>query len=207
VNSHSATVGVVILSAGASSRMGKPKMLLPWGATSVLGHLLAQWRSLSIGQIAVVCAAGDARMDEELDRLGLPRQDRVENPAPARGMFSSIQCAARWIGWKPGLTHWIIGLGDQPHLRSETLQALMAFGAAHSQKICQPSRNGRPRHPVWMPRMVFQQLATAGEDNLKDFLASRSPILHLCALADPGLDSDMDTPADYERARRLFEQL
>ena len=38
--------GVIILAAGASSRMGRPKMLLPWGATSVLGHLIGQWQTL-----------------------------------------------------------------------------------------------------------------------------------------------------------------
>ena len=36
--------GVVILAAGASSRMGKPKLVLPWGKTSVLGHLIEQWK-------------------------------------------------------------------------------------------------------------------------------------------------------------------
>ena len=51
--------GVVILAAGASSRMGKPKLLLPWGGTSVLGHLIGQWKVLRAGQIAAVFAAGD----------------------------------------------------------------------------------------------------------------------------------------------------
>ena len=39
----SVRVGVVILAAGRSRRMGKPKLLLPWGETSVLGHLIRQW--------------------------------------------------------------------------------------------------------------------------------------------------------------------
>jgi len=39
---RSFAVGVVILAAGRSARMGRPKLLLPWGGTSVLGHLLAQ---------------------------------------------------------------------------------------------------------------------------------------------------------------------
>src|SRR5438094_8718530 len=115
--------GVVILAAGASSRMGKPKLVLPWGKTSVLGHLIEQWQQAG-GQIAVVHAAGDQAMDAELDRLDFPVADRIVNPQPERGMFSSIQCASAWGGWNSALTHWIIVLGDQPHLRPESLREL-----------------------------------------------------------------------------------
>ena len=108
-------LGVVLLAAGRSTRMGKPKLLLPWGRTSVLGHLIKQWKALGAKQIAVVCAPDDGAMRVELDRLGFPVQDRIINPAPDRGMFSSIQCAAQWSGWQAALTHWAIVLGDQPH--------------------------------------------------------------------------------------------
>ena len=56
---RSFSVGVVILAAGRSARMGRPKLLLPWGETSVLGHLIKQWQALGARQIAVVCAPGD----------------------------------------------------------------------------------------------------------------------------------------------------
>ncbi len=91
-------VGVIILAAGRSARMGRPKLLLPWGGTSVLGHLIRQWRALDAKQIAVVCARDDGAMQAELDRLGFAEENRICNPAPERGMFSSIQCAAQWPG-------------------------------------------------------------------------------------------------------------
>ncbi len=46
--------GVIILGAGASSRMGTPKLLLPWRDTTIIGHLISQWRELGAAQIAVV---------------------------------------------------------------------------------------------------------------------------------------------------------
>ena len=98
--------GVVILAAGASLRMGKPKMLLPWGKTTILGHLIEQWNGLASEQIGVVWATGDQRLQKELDRLGFPSKNRILNPAPERGMFSSIQCAAGWPDWNAALTHW-----------------------------------------------------------------------------------------------------
>lgn len=197
-------LGVVILGAGASARMGRPKLLLPWGATSVLGHLIHQWRTLRAEQIAVVCADSHEAIHAELNRLGFPKQDRVTNPAPESGMFSSIQCAARWPGWKAGLTHWTIVLGDQPHLQTKTLRALIDFGSTQPQRVCQPNRNGRARHPVLLPRSIFQELCQATEENLKQFLQNRTARRALCGMDDAGLDFDIDEPADYERAVQRF---
>lgn len=191
-------VGAVILAAGRSTRMGRPKLLLPWGQTSVLGHLIGQWRELGARQIAVVCASGDRVLQGELDRLGFAAADRISNPAPGQGMFSSVQCAARWPGWREDLTHWAIVLGDQPHLRRATLRAVLEFSAAQKDRVCQPARDGRPRHPVVLPEAAFRQLAASTAANLKEFLAAGE--VAVCALDDAGLDLDLDRPEDYLRA-------
>ncbi|HXT39587.1 MAG TPA: nucleotidyltransferase family protein [Candidatus Angelobacter sp.] len=195
--------GVVILAAGASSRMGKPKLLLPWGETSVLGHLIRQWHKLRAKQIAVVHATFDQPLCAELDRLRVPSTNRIVNPQPDRGMFSSVQCAANWGGWNSALTHRVIVLGDQPHLRIETLRALLDFAATCPRSICQPGRHGRPRHPVVMPKAIFSRLKNSSEETLKQFLQQSGSEPVLCEMDDTGLDFDMDTPADYEQALRL----
>jgi molybdenum cofactor cytidylyltransferase len=189
--------GVVVLGAGRSRRMGQSKLLLPWGGTSVIGHLLAVWRAVGVNQIAVVSAADGAEVTGELDRLGFDAAGRILNPKPDQGMFSSIQCAARWSGWKPDLTHWIIALGDQPHLRQETFSKLCAFAGAHADRICQPAHNGRTGHPVVLPGKDFHELATTGARDLREFLRPRT--VALCEVDDPGLTWDMDTPEDYRR--------
>jgi len=194
----------LILAAGASSRMGKPKLLLPWGDTSVIGHLIQQWQQAEASQIAVVLAAADKALERELERIGFPAADRIHNPAPERGMFSSIQCAARWPGWKPSLRHWVIALGDQPHLRPETLRALLRLGTAHPESVCQLSRHGRPRHPVLLPAVAFQQLGNSTHANLKEFLKNLSLDFVQEESDDSGLDLDIDHPADYDKAVRLF---
>ncbi len=198
------SLGVVILAAGASSRMGRPKLLLPWGATSVLGHLIAQWTELRADQVTVVCAAGAREIFEELDRLQFPSQNRILNPAPERGMFSSIQCAARWTGWQSGVTQWAIALGDQPHLQDGTLRALLQRAVADPEKIWQPSWQGHGRHPVVLPAAVFKQLKDASDEHFKSFLGRFAAQVALCEQDDPGLAFDLDTPADYEGALRMF---
>ena len=196
--------GVVILAAGASSRMGRPKLLLPWGETSVLGHLIGQWQVLQARQITVVHAEGDDALGAELDRLAFVAVHRIANPTAERGMFSSIQCAARWRGWNRELTHWAIVLGDQPHLREQTLRALLECAAAHPQQVCQPARNGRARHPVIVPAAVFGRVADSSRANLKQFLQNAAFDVALCPSDDAALDLDLDTPADYEKALRIF---
>src|ERR1019366_10818668 len=110
-------LAVLLLGAGASSRMGRPKLLLPWRGTTIIGHLLSQWREVGAAQIAVVLRPDDAALMAELDRLNFSKSDRIENPQPERGMFSSIVCAANWQGWQKDISSWAIVLGDQPHLR------------------------------------------------------------------------------------------
>ena len=203
---HTYAVGVVILGAGRSRRMGRPKLLLPWGKTSVLGHLIAQWQGLGAKQVAFVCAAGDQPGLLELERLGFPATNRISNPAPNRGMFSSVQSAAQWQGWQPALTHWAIVLGDQPLVLGETLRRLLEFSAARPDMICQPAREGHGRHPVVLPRAAFLALADSAAPNLKAFLQARAAEVSYCTAQDPGLEVDLDRPEDYERALELAKK-
>jgi molybdenum cofactor cytidylyltransferase len=194
------SVGVIILAAGRSARMGRPKLLLPWNQTSVLGHLIEQWQTLEAEQIAVVCAPGDVAVRAELDRLGFAEANRIGNPAPERGMFSSIQCAAQWSGWQASLTHWAIVLGDQPHLQPQTLRRVLEFSAALPARASQPARRDHGRHPVLLPKALFQQLADSTAPTLKEFLATRPGEVALCEVDDPGMEVDIDRPEDYSKA-------
>jgi molybdenum cofactor cytidylyltransferase len=193
--------GVAILGAGASRRMGRPKLLLPWRGTTVIGHLVRQWRELEATQIAVVLAADNTALATELDRIALPSADRVVNPTPDDGMFSSIRCAAAWPGWAPDLSHVVIALGDQPHVGPDSLRALLTFADAQPDGICQPAFAGRRKHPVVLPRSLLAELPTSPANTLAEFLTANLPRIAAVELDDPGLQFDMDTPADYERLR------
>ncbi|HUB87914.1 MAG TPA: nucleotidyltransferase family protein [Verrucomicrobiae bacterium] len=193
-------LGVVILAAGESSRMGRPKLLLPWKKTSIIGHLIGQWHALQAEQICVVLRPGDWPLNAELDRLGFPHRNRIENPESKRGMFSSVQCAANWDGWEKNLDAWAIILGDQPHLRPDTLRELLTLGCEHPDAICQPSHGGHTRHPVFLPPAAFAELRNTRAKTLKDFLQQTSCRRLEHSVADPGLAVDLDRPEDYELA-------
>ncbi|MGC9941510.1 MAG: nucleotidyltransferase family protein [Verrucomicrobiota bacterium] len=191
--------GVVILGAGASARMGKPKLLLPWRDTTVIGQLITQWQELGAAQISVVLRAGDAVLAAELDRLNFPASNRIENPQPEQGMFSSIVCAACWVGWRKEISSWAIVLGDQPHLQSATLRQLLTLSAQNPGAICQPAYAERTGHPVILPVNAFSELKNSAAVTFKDFLNLTAVPRVQCRVPDAGLSLDMDTPEDYKR--------
>jgi CTP:molybdopterin cytidylyltransferase MocA len=178
--------------------MGSPKLLLPWGHTSILGHLIRQCQTLGPAQVSIVIANEAVELRQELDRLGFSPKNRIVNDAPERGMFSSIQCAARWNGWSELITHWVILLGDQPHLEPSTLRQLSNFAAKNWQKVCQPLRGSRWCHPVVLPKATFCQLPSSKANTLREFLAGCERAGFECR--DPGLEKDIDTPEDYQKA-------
>lgn len=191
-------LGVVILAAGASSRMGRPKMLLPWGGRTVIRHIWETWNGLGACPVAVVCGGHNV---QEL-RQELSSGELILNPEPERGMFSSIQCAARWArGWSA--SHWALTLCDQPHLRPGTLERLIDAARRHPAQVCQPFYRGRRRHPVVFPRSVFEEASESDAAMLREFLERRSGQIHPVEADDPGLGLDIDTPQDYARALLL----
>jgi molybdenum cofactor cytidylyltransferase len=195
--------GVAILAAGRSSRMGRPKMLLRWATTTVIGYEVGLWNRIGALQVVAVISVGDGVIGAELDRLAFPTTRRIPNLDPDRGMFSSIQCAARWSGWDTALSHVVIALGDQPHLKAHTLSLLMQSVQREPDNIWQPAFEGHPHHPVVFPRHIFAQLAAAKQSNLREFLVSMRDRIRLVETGDPGLALDIDSPDDYEKAIRL----
>jgi len=205
-------LGVVIPGAGASSRMGRPKLLLPWGDTTVIGQIIRQWRELGATQIAVVHRSNDEALvetskREELKWSGPGTLQRfntsthyIVNPRPERGMFSSILCAANWRGWRGDISHWAIVLGDQPHLQTDTLRTLLRQALQKADAVCQPVFNGRAGHPVLLPRSVFAELPPSCAETLKDFLKPFAGRCVQCPVGDAGLLLDLDGPEDYDKA-------
>ena len=192
-------LGAVILAAGASARMGRPKMLLPWRGTSVLGHVIQQWSGRA-AQLTVVHAGEHHPVRGELDRLGFAAEQRILNPHPELGMFESVRSAARWSGWRKAITHAALILGDQPLIKEETLDQLIAFAQSHRDTVCQLVQGGHRRHPVVFPLATFGELARTNSATLKEFLEPIRQRTALCECDDAGLSLDLDRPEDYVEA-------
>jgi len=187
----------VILAAGASTRMGTCKLLLPWGKKTILTHLLDQWRIAGAAQIAPVIDPSNQPLRKGLAHAGFSPSDWIENGSPQLGMFSSLQEASRWTGWLPTLTHWIISLGDQPHIQISTLRLLLDAARENPTRICQPALNGETAHPIILPASNFRELTQYDIPDLRTYIRMREALRLRVTVEDAGVSRDLDTPEDY----------
>jgi molybdenum cofactor cytidylyltransferase len=194
------SVLVAILAAGESRRMGRPKLCLPWGKTTILGHILAQWREAGAEKIVVVHGPGETPVTLELDRLGFPSEQRAATLAPERGMMGSVVTAAARALHDVTLTHLVIAPGDQPHLHTETLREILRACEAAPGKIVRVVFQDKPGHPLALPANMLAELSVTASETLRDFLSLREIALCDLTCRDSGVLLDVDTPDDYERA-------
>jgi molybdenum cofactor cytidylyltransferase len=173
------------------------KLLLPWGEKTILAHLLQQWRELGVAQIAPVIDPSNQLLKAALLDARFSSDEWIENFFPARGMFSSLQEASRWRGWRSGLTQWVITLGDQPHIQSSTLRLLLETARQHPSCICQPSFGRRAGHPIIVPAEQFRALAKTGATDLRAFVRKHQDLRLHIAVNDAGVTGDLDSPEDY----------
>jgi len=199
------SVLIAILAAGESRRMGQPKLCLPWGQTTILGHILAQWREAGAEKILVVHGPGKTPVTLELDRLGIPSEQRIANRTMERGMMGSVVTAAAYALGDTSLTHLVIALGDQPHLRAETLCEILRACETAPGKMVRVVFQDKPGHPLALPVHVLAELSTTSSETLRDFLRLKEIAVCDLTSGDSGVLLDVDTPADYARASRTVD--
>jgi len=185
----------IILAAGGSTRMGRPKMLLPFADGTVLSAAVAP--HLEAGVPRVVVVLGD-RADDVRAQGGLasdPRLRVVVNDAWAEGMASSIR---RGLAVCQDADAVLIALGDQPGVDAARVQALLSAWAP-GIPLGVPVHEDRASHPVLYARSVFGELAALRGDT-----GAREVVRRLwkeaARVSAPPL-ADIDTEEDYRTAR------
>ncbi len=188
-------LATVILAAGASRRMGAPKLLLPWGSTTVLGQVVATALEGTPGRVVVVLGAHSAALPAH------PRLRVVWNRDWEAGMLSSAQAGVRALpdGWSSVL----IVPGDLPRVQPETYRRLMS---GPSGSICIPTYGGRRGHPVRVPVGLADELLALDPavHSLRSLLAP-ARVTHV-EVDDPGIHMDLDTPEDYNKNQTTIER-
>ena len=194
-------ISVILLAAGLSSRMGRPKLLLPWGGTTVLGQVVSTFAAA--GMEAIVVVTGGAREDVERLAAGLATNYPVRtvyNPEFARGeMLSSIQAGLAALDSQTSAA--LIGLGDQPQVREETVRCICATFIRTRSPLVIPSFQNRRGHPWLAARSIWPKiLALPISTTPRQFLNNYAGQVEYVA-ADESILQDLDTPEDYARQR------
>lgn len=188
-------VWIVILAAGLSTRMGRPKPLLPARGTSLIRHVAsAALRASSVSGIVVVCGTEEAAIRRELD--GLPVAFTV-NPQPGLGLSGSLAAGIRRIEELRGAAAVVL-LGDQPDLRAETIDRAIGLYRETGCLAAQARYEGKPGHPVLLDRRLFPELlAVEGDVGARDVLALHRKDVRFVDSPGP-MPVDLDTPQEYE---------
>jgi molybdenum cofactor cytidylyltransferase len=149
-------LAAVILSGGASRRMGTPKGLLPYRGETFLGHLLKVTDHPQIGWRRVVLGADAAAIAESVE---LPADEVVMNENWKDGQLSSIQAGVRSL---PAATDgMLLCLIDHPLISRELVGALVERFYESGKAVVLPVYKGRRGHPVIFASRLYEELLNA----------------------------------------------
>jgi molybdenum cofactor cytidylyltransferase len=190
------TISAVVLAAGESRRMGRPKLLLPYGASTILETVLASVQGASIERTIVVLGFGRERIEPRIRRFPV---EIVVNPDPGRGMLSSVQAGLAALPSAPGSA--FIVPGDHPDLTPAVFAALLAARQASGKGLIVPVFQGRGGHPLLLDLAYREEIF--GLDpavGLRRILELHPEAVLRIPIDEAGVLVDIDTPDDFRRA-------
>ena len=185
----------IILAAGASSRMGATKQLMPFGNTTLLGRVVQQATASRLHEVIVVLGHDAVRIMDSVDLSGTRI---VKNPAYRHGQSTSIKKGIEALS--SPCTAAMFLLGDQPFVTTAIIDKLIkSYQTAH-RPIAIPYHNGKRGNPVIIARSLFDRLnSLSGDVGARTLFGEyRTSILRV-NISDPAVVRDIDTRKDYEK--------
>ena len=189
-------IPAIVLAAGASTRMGRPKALLTTtGNRTFVRGILESLRDAGIAGAVVVTRSGDSAIEEEIAAAGFGRA--VVNPRAEEGQLTSLLAGLDAVD-APDVPAILVTLVDVPLVRSATIRMLCARAAESSASVVRAVHGGRHGHPVIFKRALFDALRRA-DPAVGAKAVVRAATVEDVEVDDPGVAEDIDTPADYAR--------
>jgi molybdenum cofactor cytidylyltransferase len=180
----------LVLGAGGSRRLGRPKQLLPFGSGTLLGHVVGVARSCAFGQLIVALGGSASDVRAGVDLTGA---DVIVNDVYGEGCSSSIAAALDIVDSRCEVL--VLMLGDQPGVTRETVRALLAGRGDAPLAVCRYD-DGRG-HPIAFSRRMFGHLAELhGDKGVWRLLDERAGDVAEVAVAGR-IPLDVDTSEDY----------
>ena len=186
----------VVLSAGASSRMGRPKALLPVDGVPFIERIVRALERTEVDRVLVVLGHNAEAMREAIAYLGV---DTVVNPDYARGQLSSLHTAIRALDGEP-VEAILVHLVDHPFIESRLVERMIERFRAEEKLIVVPRFNGRRGHPVLFSSKLFREFLAASLDTGAKPVVRGHPEETLELDTDEaGILVDIDTPEEYRK--------
>ncbi|MFL5715780.1 MAG: NTP transferase domain-containing protein [Chloroflexota bacterium] len=184
------TVGLV-LAAGAGSRFGGGKLLASVGGRPLLQHVLDAVAAAGVDDVVVVLGTEAPAIEAAIAWRG---ERRVVNPAPERGLSSSLKTGFYAVPTDADAV--LVALGDQPLIPVETIRALLDASSPEDRPVVVPAfEEGQGRNPVLLRRPAFGLVAeTDGDRGLGPVIAAHPE--RVTEVAVTGHNPDVDTIDD-----------
>lgn len=185
-----------MLAAGLSTRMGSPKVLLPWGRRSIVWHIVNILVKSSIEPIIVVAGGVYAEIENELrDQKAC---QVVYNPYYKNGeMIVSLKTGMNSLG--NDVHAALIVLGDQPQIEPEVVSKITEEYCVNEHKLIIPSYQMKRGHPWLMSRDLFKEMLVSPDTlKLNEFLNNHKDDIYYLSVNTACILQDLDTPEDYE---------
>ena len=188
-------ISVVILAAGGSVRMGRPKLALPLQGETLLERAMAPALASGIRDIVVVAGENPAWIRERIP----PNVRIVINPRSREGMATSLQAGITAVS--PRSQAILFSLGDQPFVTAEVYRMLIEDYRRQLKALTFPVFGGKRGNPVLFDRRLWSALmALQGDEGGKQIFASVPDQEKAgVAVSCPGILLDIDTPEEYAR--------
>jgi molybdenum cofactor cytidylyltransferase len=184
----------VVLAAGASSRMGRPKALLDFDGVPAIGLVLRTCAEGGAAAAVVVTAPAGEAIRQACAGAPLPVIEAL-NPQPDRGMLSSLQAGLRAL--PANAAGFLLFPVDYPIVPAAEVRRLMAAPPA---PIVVPSHEGRRGHPALIDvALVPELLALPPDQSARAVMTAHARETAYVITADDRVLLDMDTPDDYAR--------
>jgi molybdenum cofactor cytidylyltransferase len=184
----------ILLAAGLSRRMGRPKLLLDLRGKPVIRHTIERLLAAGMKQVLVVVGPQHEAIGKVLEGLDV---QLVVNPAPEAGQGSSVSAGIRAL--PQGTEAALIALGDQPDLSTDVIKKLLEALKSPGKRIAAPRYADGLGNPVLFAAEVFAELLVLPGDRGARAVVEKDPSrLAVVDIASP-MPGDLDTPEDYER--------
>jgi molybdenum cofactor cytidylyltransferase len=193
--SRAPQVAGIVLAAGASSRMGRTKQLLPFRGQTILECVVDNALASRLHRVIVVLG----HEAEVLEPLLKNREVTVvRNPHYHRGQSTSLKAGLRMLREESEAALFL--LGDQPLITPEIIDGIIAAYETSRSPIVLPVFEGRRGNPVLFARETFARMAELGEDSgARPLFAEYAERILKVPVDDPAIHLDIDTEEDYRR--------
>jgi len=197
----------VILAAGASSRMGRDKALLPWPADSISGTFLSGAIDVLAPTTEMVIVVAGTNEPSLRGVVYARAGYLVVNPEPERGQFSSLRVGLQSV-LDRGHDGAVVMLVDRPPVARATIEYLQAVLAESSEEdvwAVVPTFGGKHGHPMVMGRdMIEAFLRAPAESTAKEIRAERMDRVRYVEVNDENVVRNVNTPEEYAQASQAL---